>query len=161
MNHQELFLKTVFACMACDGDIAPEEVQMLRELIASTKCFQRLDVERLLKQYNNAINQNGIAFLQQYLNEIISENLSEDEQMRIIELAFKTIEADHRIEYSEIKFFKKIRTRLSLTDETILARYPEKEDFLLLDIHSSMDVEWNDVTFSDMALHMENTTIVE
>ena len=35
MNNQDLLLKTIFACMACDGDIAPEEIQVLRELYST------------------------------------------------------------------------------------------------------------------------------
>lgn len=30
MTLQEIYLKTVFCCMACDGDIAPEEIEIIR-----------------------------------------------------------------------------------------------------------------------------------
>ena len=134
MNNQDLLLKTIFACMACDGDIAPEEIQVLRELIANTDLFNELDVEVILKKYVDSINQDGVSFL---------------------DLAFKTIEADKRIEYSEVKFFKKIRVRLSLTDEEILAKYPDKEDFLLPDINVADDPEWNNVTFAEITLSLD------
>lgn len=49
-------------------------------------------------------------------------------------LVLKAIEADNRIEYSEVKFFKKIRSRLSISDEAILGEHPDKEDFLLPDL---------------------------
>ena len=135
MNNQDLFLKTIFACMACDGDIATEEVQLLRELIANTDLFKELDVEVTLKKYIDSINQNGVSFLNQYLSEVAEDELSKEEQMQLVDLAFRTIEADKNIEYSEIKFFKKIRVRLSLTDKEILSKYPDKEDFLLPDIN--------------------------
>ena len=35
MTKEELYLKTVFCCIACDGDIATEEVDMVRELCAN------------------------------------------------------------------------------------------------------------------------------
>ena len=63
MNNQELLLKTIFACMACDGDIASEEVQVLRELIANTDLFKELDVEVVLKKYVDSINKDGVSFL--------------------------------------------------------------------------------------------------
>ena len=44
------------------------------------------------------------------------------------------IEADNKIEYSEISFFKKIRLNLFISDEAILAEMPNKEDYLLPDI---------------------------
>lgn len=155
MNTQELLLKTIFACMACDGDIAPEEIQMLRELIANTDLFKELDVDVILKKYINSINENGVSFLNSYLSDIAEAELSKKEQICLVDLAFKTIEADKRIEYSEVKFFKKIRIRLSLTDEEILAEYPDKEDFLLPDIHVADDPEWNNVTFTEITLNID------
>ena len=73
----------------------------------------------------------------------------------MVDLAFKTIEADNRIEYSEVKFFKKIRVRLSLTDGEILAKYPEKEDFLLPDLNIAEAPEWNNVTFAEITLKVK------
>ncbi len=156
MNNQELLLKTIFACMACDGDIASEEVQVLRELIVNTDLFKELDVEVVLKKYVDSINQDGVSFLNNYLSDIAEDALSKEEQMCLVDLAFKTIEADKRIEYSEVKFFKKIRVSLSLTDEEILAKYPDKEDFLLPDINVADDPEWNNVTFAEITLSLDN-----
>ena len=140
MNSQDLFLKTVFACMACDGDIASEEIQLLRELISNTDLFNDLDVEVTLTKYVDSINQ----------------DLTKEEEMCLVDLAFKTIEADTRIEYSEVKFFKKIRVRLSLTDEEILAKYPDKEDYLLPDITVADEPEWNNVTFAEITIKLNN-----
>lgn len=155
MKNKELFLKTIFACMACDGNIATEEIQLLRELIAQTDLFNEIDVEVTLKRYVDSINQNGVVFLSQYLNEVADDELSKEEQLCLVDLAFKTIEADNRIEYSEVKFFKKIRVRLSLTDDEILAKYPDKEDFLLPDLNIAEAPEWNNVTFAEITLKVK------
>ena len=147
MNSKELLLKTVFACMSCDGDIAPEEVQLVRELVAKTDLFKGLEVETLLNNYIESINKNGVAFLNQYLSEVAENKLTKEEQLCLVDLAIKTIEADNIIQYSEVKFFKKIRVRLPLTDEESLEKHPDKEDFLLPDINVADFPEWNDVTF--------------
>lgn len=86
-------------------------------------------------------------FLKQYLNELSSQELSNNEQKTIVDFALKTIFADNRIEYSEVKFFKKIRSRLSLTDEEILDNHPDVEDFLLTDINVAEDPVWENVVF--------------
>ena len=155
MKNKELFLKTIFACMACDGDIATEEIQLLRELITQTDLFNDIDVEVTLKRYVDSINQNGVIFLSQYLNEVADDELSKEEQLCLVDLAFKTIEADNRIEYSDVKFFKKIRVRLSLTDDEILAKYPDKEDFILPDLNIAEAPEWNNVTFAEITLKVK------
>ena len=141
--------------MACDGDIATEEIQLLRELITQTDLFNDIDVEVTLKRYVDSINQNGVIFLSQYLNEVADDELSKEEQLCLVDLAFKTIEADNRIEYSEVKFFKKIRVRLSLTDDEILAKYPDKEDFILPDLNIAEAPEWNNVTFAEITLKVK------
>ena len=48
---KELYLKTAFCCMACDGNIAEEEVQLIRDYTKESLVFQGLDVEKLLNDY--------------------------------------------------------------------------------------------------------------
>lgn len=103
-----------------------------------------MDVETLLNSYVEKINGQGEIFLKDYLNEVAAADLSEGEQLKLVELAIDMIEADNQILYSEIKFFKKIRSRLSVSDEYILKNIPDCEDYLLPDI-SSEDKEFEDV----------------
>lgn len=151
---QELYLKTMFCCMACDGDIAQEEINMVKEFAKQTSIFEKMDVEKVLNMYVSAMNQNGALFLRRYLNELSAESLTSAEELQIIDLSIRMIEADNCIEYSEVKFFKKIRSRLSVSDEQILERYPDKEDFLLPDIDVMEEPVWDDnVTFADIRLN--------
>lgn len=148
MEKSELYLKTIFCCMACDGDIATEEVDMVKQLSSKDETFVGVDVETLMNSWIDGINNNGQRFLKKFLNELSEAELSEDEELLILNYAFKTIEADERIEYSEVKFFKKIRARLSVSDEQILQKHPDKEDFLLPDINVYEDPKWDDVHFN-------------
>ena len=147
MNTQELYLKTIFCCMACDGDIANEEVALVHNITSKQNIFDGMDVNAIINGYVASINDNGALFLKQYLNELSSQELSNNEQKTIVDFALKTIFADNRIEYSEVKFFKKIRSRLSLTDEEILDNHPDVEDFLLPDINVAEDPVWENVVF--------------
>lgn len=79
--------------------------------------------------------------------------LNETEQLLLVSLAIKAIEADNRIEYAEVKFFKKIRSRLTVSDEAILAEHPDKEDFLLPDISIAEAPQWDDnIHFSQITI---------
>lgn len=146
MTKKELYLKTVFCCIACDGDIAKEEIRLIRELGTKDKLFNDMDTERYINAWINEINKRGSMFLQNYLNEIATEDLNEKEQLLLVSLVFNAIEADNRIEYSEVKFFKKIRSRLSISDETILGKFPNKEDFLLPDLKVAELPMWDENT---------------
>lgn len=144
MTKKELYLKTVFCCIACDGDIAEEEIRLIRELGTKDKLFNDMDTEKYINAWINEINKRGSMFLQSYLNEIATEDLNEKEQLLLVSLAFNAIEADNRIEYSEVKFFKKIRSRLSISDKTILGKFPNKEDFLLPDLKVTELPMWDE-----------------
>lgn len=134
METNELYLKTLFCCSACDGEIASEEVSLVKCLTLNDSTFDGLDVENILNAYVEKINKQGSIFLKDYLNEVANASLTEEEQVKLIELAIKMIEADNQILYSEVKFFKKIRNRMSVSDESILAKLPNSEDYLLPDI---------------------------
>lgn len=130
----ELYLKTAFCCMACDGDIANEEVALIKNYIKESTLFDNLEVEKLLNQYISSINSTGISFLNSYIKELRNEELTPEEQLQIIKISIAMIEADNEIQYSEVKFFKRLRNCLAISDEEILAIMPEKEDYLLPDI---------------------------
>ena len=131
---KELYLKTAFCCMACDGNIAEEEIQLIRDYTKESLVFQGLDVEKLLNDYIKAINATGMSFLNSYLSEIKSIDMTETEELQLVKIAIQMIEADKEVLYSEIKFFKRIRKCLSVSDEVLYREFPDKEDFFLPDI---------------------------
>ena len=151
----ELYLKTVFACMACDGDIATEEIALVKTMTEQSGLFSSIDVENKLNDYVEQINKQGKGFLFGYLSDVTNAALSENEEMEIIKIAIQTIEADNKNEYSEISFFKKIRQRLNVSDEKILVEFPDKEDYLLPDIKMPEDMNWN-VHFENINLNVGN-----
>lgn len=154
MNKNELFLKTIFCCSACDGIIAPEEVALVKKIIAETSIFSNINVEDKLNQYVDEINRNSQPFLKNFLWELDNTELSESEQLTLIELSIQMIEADEQVLYSEIQFFKKLRNKLSITDEKILNSFPEIEGYLLPDImRDEKELDWNNISFSTITLN--------
>lgn len=133
MNN-ELYLKTAFCCMACDGDIAAEEVELIKKYIKNGVISANIETEEIINGYIKSINSIGISFLNMYLKELKNAILNLDEQLQIIKIAVEIIESDNEILYSELKFFKRIRQCLTITDEEILAVLPDKADYLLPDI---------------------------
>ena len=117
--------------------------------------FSNVGIESYLNKWIALINENGVSFLKGYLNELSEADLSLSEQIRVIGFAIMTIEADKCIEYSEIKFFKKIRNRLSVSDEEILEQYPDKEDYLFPDINVVEEPVWNNnIQFTEISLNL-------
>ena len=151
MEFNDLLLKTVFSCMACDGTIANEEIDLVRHLAEEHPVFNGMDVETMINDFISQINKEGKVFLSNYLQELKNAELEDDQALDVAEIAIKTIEADNNIEYDEVKFFKRLRKGLKISDEMILSRLPDKEDYLLPDILTPEDYNW-DVHFDEIKL---------
>lgn len=134
LHFNKLLLKTAFSCMACDGDIDKREVKLIKQLQKERKTFGEIDINPELDTLLLAINKDGQQFLKDYFSELKSSNLSESDELNLIEVAIDTIKADEKVEYSEIKFFKVIRSKLKIANEPILEKHPDFEDYLEQDI---------------------------
>lgn len=136
MEQNELLLRTAFACMACDGEIAAEEVELIKQLAQERHLFGDIDINKELDTLIQEINQKGKAFLKNYLNNLAEQNLTEEQELQVADIAVQTIRADNHIEYNEIKFFKVLRSNLkSLSDETLIDKIKGiDENYLAQDI---------------------------
>ena len=113
LHFNKLLLKTAFSCMACDGDIDKREVKLIKQLQKERKTFGEIDINAELDTLLLAINKDGQQFLKDYFNELTTTELTEANELKLIEVAIDTIKADDKVEYSEIKFFKVIRIPFS------------------------------------------------
>jgi len=143
VNH--LLLKTAFCCMACDGEIAPEEVALIKSICKETLALRQVDLETEINQFITSINANSKQFLSNYLKTVNqkSPDLTQQEEFDLIEIAIKVIKADNKIEYSEIKFFKAIRYCLKVNDDRVILHFSKSiEDidlFLGEDIQTTFE----------------------
>jgi len=133
--NKEIYLKTAFCCMACDGEIADEEIQLIKDYVHQSSLFDGMEVENLLNGYIDGINADGISFFHTYLRELKEASLDAEQEIQILQIAINMIEADNEIRYSEIKFFKRILACLDISDEAIEKAFPDKEDYFLPDIN--------------------------
>lgn len=134
LQFNKLLLKTAFSCMACDGDIDKREIKLIKRLHKEKKTFGDLDVNAEMDNLLIAINKDGHQFMRDYFDELTTSELTEANELNLIEVAIDTIKADEKVEYSEIKFFKVIRSKLKIDNEPILEKHPDFEDYLEQDI---------------------------
>lgn len=152
MNISEIYLLTAFVCSACDGDIAPKELALVKEWSEKSNLFGDIDVEAKLNEYVDSINKYGNRFISEFLLMLEQRNLSTEEQKEVVRIAIEMIEADGLILYSEVKFFKRLRSYLTISDEEILASMPDKEDYLLPDIKTSDYIFDEEIKFAEISL---------
>lgn len=155
MKSSEIYLLTAFFCSACDGDIAPREIALVKNWTEKSNLFGDIDVEAKLNEYVETINKYGNRFIKEFLLLLEESELSIEEQKEIIKIAIEMIEADGLIQYSEVKFFKRLRSCLNITDEEIFAILPDKEDYLLPDIKTSDCIFDEDIKFAEISLDIK------
>jgi hypothetical protein len=141
ISFDKLLIKTAFCCMASDGHIDDQEIKIIKTMCRNSVLFNDFNFEEEINNLIVKINKDGIHFLSYYLDLISNSTLTEKEEILLIDFAINTIKADDKIEYSEIKFFKNIRHRLSLSNDTILTFFPDFEDFLEDDVVSNTKLE--------------------
>ena len=70
--------------MACDGNIADEEMQLIKEYTKQSAIFNGLEVEKILNEDISSINEQGLTFLNSYLRSIKAADLSQKEELQIV-----------------------------------------------------------------------------
>jgi uncharacterized tellurite resistance protein B-like protein len=134
ITFDKLLLKTAFCCMAADGNIDNREISLIKSMCEKSPLFANLNFQEEINLLVGKINNGGKTFIQYYFDLLKEAQLTEQEELILIDFAIQTINADEQIEYSEIKFFKNIRHRLKISDEKILGQFPDIEHYLEDDI---------------------------
>jgi len=163
-NFEKLLLQTAFCCMASDGDIAPEEVVFIRGFYSSLSTLDASGFDIEIENFVKAIEADGKGFITNYLHFLEGMQLTKQEELDLIDIAIKVIKSDNVIEYSEIKFFKTIRYRLKLSDESITAYFADihEDIFLFLgeDIRTDIGMvtqQYLDTMFKDLIIRSSLT----
>ena len=134
VTFNRLLLKTAFCCMASDGNIDKREITIIKSMCEKSSLFKEMNFQDEINVLVSRINSRGKEYISYYFELLKNANLSEQQELTLIDFAIHTIKADHQIEYSEIKFFKVIRHNLKISDEKIVLTYPEIESWLEQDI---------------------------
>jgi uncharacterized tellurite resistance protein B-like protein len=134
ISFDKLLLKSAFCCMASDGHIDDREIALIKNMCEKSPLFKDFNFQEEINSLVNKINTSGKEFISYYFDLLGKSQLTEKDELTLIDFAIQTIKADEQIEYSEIKFFKNIRHRLKISDANILAVFPDIEQFLEEDI---------------------------
>lgn len=130
ISFDKLLLNTAFCCMASDGNIDIREIKLIKSLCEKSKLLQMDNFEEEINSLVGQINTRGKEFITHYFQLLDSSNLTENDELTLIDFAIQTIKADDQIEYSEIKFFKNIRNRLKVSNARIMNEFPNIDMFL-------------------------------
>lgn len=131
---EQLLLNTAFCCLASDGNIDSREIDLIQSIFENYEQFKDVQLQDKLNSLIAQYNERGKDFISSYFDILKGNTLNLEQEISIIDIAIRTIQADQLIEYAEIKFFKMIRLNLNISNEEILKMFPDIEMFLEQDI---------------------------
>ena len=150
MNKQ-LKINTVFAFMASDGNIAPEEVRVMRNL-----CGEDV-TDDLINKMLADLQAAGDAYFSNFLRSVTEAALSKADALEIMRVAVDTVLADNCIEYGEVRLLRRLRERLpQLTDDEIMDNDPRVDEYWFQpDINASRphNIDYTHITLPKVILN--------
>jgi uncharacterized tellurite resistance protein B-like protein len=130
ISFDRLLLKTAFFCMAADGEIHQSEVAVIKSLCESSSLFTDFNFNEEINALIDKINTKGNEYISYYFGLLRELQLSEDQELVLLDFAIKTIQADGVEGYSEVKLVKAIRKSLKISNEKILSAFPNAHQFI-------------------------------
>lgn len=132
IDFKKVLFKGVFSVMACDGEVAESEVAEMKEMLTNSPYFEGLDHDVEMKAAYQDLKINGVKSLDNFFNLLKSSELSEKQEFQLVEVLVRMVEADGKIDDSELSFMHQVKSTLKqLTDEKIIISFPRHIDMLL------------------------------
>ncbi|MCS6903800.1 MAG: TerB family tellurite resistance protein [Bacteroidia bacterium] len=129
---RKLLFKSAFYLTACDGNIAESEVAEIKDLCLNSPYFIGLEYEAELQTSLKSLKQHGAKAIDDFIQVLKESDLSEKQELQLIEVLVRMIHADNKVDESELIFMQKIKKTLKhLNDEQLIINFPRHLDLLI------------------------------
>ena len=122
---KKILFKVAFCTMACDGHIDDREVEELKLMDKNTSFFEAVDLSDELEQLINDLKNKGTKVIEELFVCLRETKLNPIQELLVLEVALRIINADNKHNENEIKFIHLLRSKFELHDETINDRFGE------------------------------------
>lgn len=122
-DFKKLLFKTAFCVMACDGSIDDLEIQEMRKIDSSTTYFSDIDLSDELDELINELHNKNIKIVKNLFDLLRENTLTISQELLILEVTMRIINADDVIDDNEVRFLNLIRSKLDLGNQIIHQRF--------------------------------------
>lgn len=122
---KKILFKVAFCTMACDGHIDDREVEELKIMDKKTSFFEAIDLSDELEQLIKDLKNKGKKVVEELFVCLRETKLNPIQELLVLEVALRIINADDKHDENEIKFIHLLRSKLEIHDETINDRFGE------------------------------------
>ena len=120
---KHLLFKVAFCAMTCDGYIDKREIDELKTIEKKTSYFSDIDLSKELETIIKELNGKKKNILNDLLETIQKNDINVIQELLIIEVAIRIINADEKIEENEKWFFNLLRSKLKVHNRIITERF--------------------------------------
>ncbi len=147
---KDFLFKSAVISMACDGNIAEEEINEIKNLVANEIYFMGYEFEEPLRKNIEAIKINGKNAVNQFLQEITTNDLNEHQELLLVEVILKIVQADAKMEENELRFLHLAKSKLKTDEQTLIIKFPHQIDYLMDFNNYGLHEEFTkDITLTD------------
>ena len=111
--------------MVCDGHIDESEIDEMKMMDKNTTFFHDIDLSEELSELISELGKKGTQVINDVFKTLKDSILNPIQELIILEVALRIINADDKHDENEIKFIHFLRAQLKLHDEEIVGRFGE------------------------------------
>jgi uncharacterized tellurite resistance protein B-like protein len=130
-DFQNLLFKSAVTAIACDGNISESEISAIQIMATDEIYFLDYKIDEPLQSNIANIKTNGKNAINQYLNELASADLTERQELLLVEVILRMIEADNEVKENEIKFLQMVKAKLKVSEETLIVKFARQIEYLV------------------------------
>jgi len=120
---QRLLFRTAFCVMACDGHIDQKEIDEIKKMEQSSAYFTGIDLSDELNELLDDLKEKGKHIIDELLSDMEMLELSTIQELLMLEVSLRIVNADNKEDENEIKFIKLLRSKLKVYNEFIRERF--------------------------------------
>ncbi|HMX52059.1 MAG TPA: TerB family tellurite resistance protein [Bacteroidia bacterium] len=162
---QRLLFRTAFCVMACDGHIDEKEVREIKTMNKSSQYFMGLDLDEELQELLSILKDKGKFIVDEFFETISKKDLSTVQEMLVLEVAFRMVNADEKLDENEIKFIRYLRSKLNVHDRIIQDRFgfidylfdnDYSKDIVKKNLHDDLIHNFEIPNFNDLQINLRD-----
>lgn len=146
---KKILFKVAFCTMACDGHIDDREVEELKVMDKNTSFFEAIDLSGELEQLIKDLENKGTKVIEELFVSLRETKLNPIQELLILEVALRIINADNKHDENEVKFIHLLRSKLELHDETINDRFGELDILYTNEYSKNIVAGKTEIEFAD------------
>lgn len=128
---QKLLFKSAVTMMAIDGEIHDSEKSELVNIVNQTPYFLDFEIEAKLNESLTEISSQGSEAINELLQKISNSGLDEKQELILIDVVLRVLDADKSVEKNEVTFLKRLISRLHVNEETLISRFPRHVQYFI------------------------------